>query len=322
MKTGIYHISLASHNELFFRSDDDYIHAFNFLAEACYINDSQILADSFLPTHLHNCIRSSVPRQVLSDYRNKYSRYFNAKYKRSGRFGDREPFIDQLIGARRITIGLSYVLRQGLHHGLSSTAMGYKHCSVNSYFTDDLGRDEPQEMISNSGRARFLSRNSPIPKEWRMEKSGLLVRKDVIDTDYVESIFVTPRNFLFQMNRITDESWIKEQKTDEKIGIEISLETIEKGMPEFDLEKILRNEKGRMDLRLMSDIELCRIVDTIYVPRYCTDNDYCSVYALPEKTRRRIAEDILEKYRLKKNSIASKNQPYVTVGQVRRCLLL
>ncbi len=226
MKTGNYHFCLASHSEPMFRSEADLNKGFNCLAEACCYTESKLLAEAFMTSHIHGAVSSSEVRDVIHDYRNRYSRYFNSKYGRQGRLGDKLAFVDEMSGARHNCVGIGYVLRQGMHHGLSATPFGYPHCSARTFFADDLGFKRDIPLISDAYRASHLTRNTPIPEGWRMDRSGLLLREDVLDTSYVENLFVTPRNYLFWMNRMTDEKWASEQAEENDQGI-ITLETIE-----------------------------------------------------------------------------------------------
>ena len=43
-----------------------------------------------------------------------------------------------------------------------------------------------------------------------MTDSGMLFQEDIIDTSYVEQVYITPRNYIFQMNKLSDEKWLEE----------------------------------------------------------------------------------------------------------------
>ncbi len=322
MNTGIYHISFASHSELMFRSNADLIKGFNCMAEAASKCDSRLLADAFMCSHSHQALRSEDPREVFRDFRNRYTRYFNSKYHRSGKLGDDLPFIDEMRGAKRIIVGICYVIRQGLHHGLSATPFGYPHCSARAYFAKELGYDNVKRLIDDRKRYLFLTRDSPIPPEWRMDENGLLLREDVLDTTYVENLFVTPRNYLYHMNRLTDEKWLNDQAEADGEG-SFTLSELEVSMPGFDIEAILKNERGIIDNRAMSDLELCELVDGLYLPKYFKKNpEETSIYLVPEKKRIEIANQLQHDLRYRPNTISSKNEKYATDAQIRRCLLL
>ena len=98
----------------------------------------------------------------------------------------------------------------------------------------------------------------------------------VIDTAEVENMFVTPRSFLYYMNRISGEEWKKEQEKDENQQPPVTLDVIEKGINLQSVDRMLINESGRHKYRNLSDIDLCTIVDTEVLP----NADKVSVYEL------------------------------------------
>jgi len=155
-----------------------------------------------------------------------------------------------------------------------------------------------------------------------MDENGLLLREDVLDTTYVENLFVTPRNYLYHMNRLTDEKWLNDQAEADGEG-SFTLSELEVSMPGFDIEAILKNERGIIDNRAMSDLELCELVDGLYLPKYFKKNpEETSIYLVPEKKRIEIANQLQHDLRYRPNTISSKNEKYATDAQIRRCLLL
>lgn len=316
-KTKIFHNCLSSHKEVMFRDREDLTRGFNCLAEAAAATDSHLLVDANMTTHIHNCVQTRNPKDFLFEFRNGYSRYFNSKYGRRGRLGERNFFILEVMGIRHIQTCFSYVLRQGLHHGISATAFGYEHCSIREYFKKDLGQEKEVEQISDHARYKYLRRGSAVPKEWRMDKNGMLFREDVLDTGFVEQAYGTARNFLFQMSRLSDAGWIAEQKEEDPAAKVITLELLESTTPDFDLQMLERNEKSRFNYQAMDDLELCGLIDNIYVPRLLASCDNPSVYLLSQAQRTYLAEKLWEKYSIKSN----RQQKTVTPAQIRRCLL-
>lgn len=317
-----YHFCRSSHDEVMYRSEADLIIGFNYLVYAALETDSKLLADGFLSTHHHCITRTDSPELLIKRHRYAYTRYFNAKYHRRGSLGEKRYFLLELDGLYHTQTAFSYVLRQGLHHGLTATPFEYKHCSVNSYFRKELGKTDNTTIIDNEKRHQFLPRNVIIPTEYRMDKNGLLLREDVIDTSYVESVYVSPRNFLYQMNRITDEKIIKEQQ-DENSLPPITISSIEKGVPDFNPQKVFIQEAGRVNHNLMTDIELCHIIDDIILPRRFFKNEQeASIYLLSKEKRASIGASIWEEChnRNPRNSLFSGK--IVTESQLKRCLVI
>jgi len=310
----IIHFSLSSHDEVMYRSEADLIWGFNCLALGALVTDSSLMADGLMSTHHHAMVQTDAPRALIKRSRYTYTRYFNAKYHRRGRLAERSPFILEIKGINHLTVALNYVNRQGLHHGLAATPFGYPHCSANAYFRKDFGRVSPDVLMPDEQRSNYLPDRAQVPSEYRMSKSGLLLREDVLDTSFVEQLYVTPRNFLFQMNRMTDDNWAEEQKKDQNNLPPVTLDVIEKGVTGVDIAKLLRNENGRINRNRMADLELCQIIDSVYVPRI-TNSEEKTVYDLSLSARSRLG-DVLWR------EIPSKYRKTVTPAQISRCLCL
>ena len=71
------------------------------------------------------------------------------------------------------------------------------------------------------------------------------------------------------MNRLGDEMLLKEQREEESSSPLITLDLIEQGTPDFDIGQLLQNEKGKFDPTLISDLELCALIDETCLPKYC-----------------------------------------------------
>ena len=319
------HLCLSSHDEVMYRSEADLIMGFNCLALAVLSTESRLLAEGFLTTHHHLLLQTDCQKEVMYRSRYAYSRYFNSKYFRSGRLGERSYFGLETEGLHHITAALNYVLRQGLHHGLSSTPFGYRHCSANAIFRNELGKNDLPEMMPSSGRYMYLPGNNSLPEnKYRMSKDGLLLREDVIDTRYVEEIYISPRNFLFQMNKVSDER-DKDDQSKENCIPPITAEAIESGVPEFNPRDLKVFEQGKVDRNRMTDLELCAAIDGQIVPRYFKDGQPASVYLMPESRRVAICEKLWQEsrqYRFNTNAQGLLSGKYVTEAQLRRCMNL
>ena len=297
---------------------------FNCLALSTVFTESRLLGEGFMTTHNHSLVQTDDPGEVMHRSRYAYTRFFNAKYGRKGMLGERECFSLEVEGLHHITAALNYVLRQGLHHGLSSTPFEYPFCSANSFFRKELGKIEDPALIRNSSRHLFLPRNRSLPPDkYRMSSGGLLLREDIIDTAYVEEIYISPRNFLFQMN-ITSGRDIREQQ-EENSTPPITVDKIESGVPGFNIKDVRTCEQGRVDRNRMTDLELCSIVDSQLVPRYCKGGQRVSVYSLSASRRADICEMLWKEscqslyLKVPGRYLSGK---HVTESQLRRCLCI
>lgn len=275
------HLCLSSHDEVLFRNEADLIAGFNCFAVATLTTESRALAEGRLSTHHHNIVQTDSPKEVMFRNRNAYSRYFNTRYRRKGRLGEKYYFLLEIEGLYHTLAALNYVNRQGLHHGLAATPFDYPYCSANAFFRKELGKPTTTDILPKPQRRHFLPSNVILPQKYRMDISGLLLPEDILDTAYVEELYISPRNYIYQMNRNTEEERdILDQKKENDTE-PVTLERLEAGVPEFDARWTKSFVQGKINHSRMTDIELCRLIDDRILPALFKNPDQASVYALP-----------------------------------------
>lgn len=302
-----FHSSYSSHGEVLFRSPEDHRAFVNLLALQVYRHDVELLADAEMSNHVHLTFFAEDPVRTCAALRHSYTIYFNRRHHREGRLGDKGIFVRQLEGFCQIGTAISYTLRNGLHHGQAATAFGYRYSSVNELFAEDRGIVLAASAIFD--RREILShlpRHAEFPDSYQMGADGVFLRQSFMEIRKAESYYGTARNFLFQMNRITDERWIQEQKQNGQGAPPVLLQDIEPSVDPLSYPELLRNEKGRrFNPSHLDDLALCRIIDQELVPAA----GYTSIYEVPPATRQRFCMQLRHDYRL----------PEV---QLRRCLIL
>lgn len=329
-----YHICFSSHDEVLYRTEADMIMGFNCLAETVLHTESRLLAEGFMSTHWHSVVQTDDPIYFTRRQRYAYTRHFNAIYRRRGRLGEQHAFITEIDGIVRLMTAINYVNRQGLHHGLTATPFAYPHCSANAYFRKELGKDysDTIRLTPNEQRHRFLTRNVKIPGRYRMDIQGLLLREDIIDSAYVEQIYITPRNFLFQMNKYTDERTEGDQNKEKSDTPIVTIDLIEQGTPDFDRKRLMLNEHGKVNTSMMTDLDLCQLIDGFYIPKMKGKDGTATIYTLAQSERSYLFETIrrdcqhsrftetTDKWSLLGNAFLPGKT--TTEAQLRRCLAL
>ena len=137
-----------------------------------------------------------------------------------------------------------------------------------------------------------------------MNNNGVFLRSSFMELQTAESFYGTPRNYLYQMNRLTCDEWTAEQRKDRDESPPITLDSLE---PEkIPLSEYLANESGRrFRPDVLSDLDICGIIDNDYVRA----SGYISVYQLPDSGRERIFRELKHGYHIPEN-------------QIRRCLII
>lgn len=300
-----YHICFTSHDEVLFRCEEDHGAFLNLAALRCFAMDTELIADAQMSTHAHLNIFTDHPMKFASMLRMSYTRYFNHKYGRSGRFGEKYTYVMKVDGFNHQMVLENYILRNGLHHGAAPTAFGYKYCSVKEMFMNDLNQSsEVASIVSRNEIKSILPRHAEFPDSFVMSQNGVILRNCFMEIRKAEQYYGSARNFLYQMNRLTDDSWSEEQKKD-GTGAPITLSVIEQS-DEKSIAQMLKNESGRYFSRSrMQDMDVCQLIDT----QLCKPYGASSPYSLTQSQKQRIAKQLFYDFRIPE-------------AQIKRCLVI
>ena len=168
-----YHLCLSAGDEVLFRDAEDYNRGFNCFALALFNTNSAGLVESEMSTHYHQLIQSANPDDFMHRFRLSYSMYFNRKYHRSGKLGEKNHFTMEVVGYNHILAAMSYVLRNPLHHGVAPIPYAYPYSSVNAIFMKEMGKVPCNGLLDRKYYHRFINRASQIPDNYVMSESGV-----------------------------------------------------------------------------------------------------------------------------------------------------
>lgn len=298
-----YHICFTSHDEVLFRDHEDHGMFVNLMALRGFAHKTEILVDAEMSTHVHLNVFTDCPQKFSAKLRMSYTRYFNKKYDRKGRFGQKYTYVQKVQGHVHQMVLENYINRNGLHHNAAATAFGYRYCSVRDLFVEDLCfQTERTVPMSRHEIAALLPRHAEFPDHYQMNESGVFTRKSFMELRRAEQFYGSPRNYLYQMNRLTDESWTREQLQDQT-GKPLTLSDIEH-TNEHSIAQMLKNESGRNFTRSrLQDLDVCHLIDKEVLPGYGAP----SVYHLTDGQKQRIARLLRYDFHLPDH-------------QIRRCL--
>ena len=294
-----YHLCLSAGDEPLFRDIEDYHRGFNCFALALHKTGSTGLAEAEMATHTHQVVQTDRPAEFMYHFRRPYSLYFNHKYQRCGKLGEKTHFSMEVIGYYHHIAAISYVLRNALHHGVVPIPYAYLHCSANAFFRREMGKFIDENILPPSAVYNYIGRHAEYPDSYKMSESGVFLRESVLDISQVENLFVTPRAFNYYMTRKSSEEWEKEQAKDGNGLAPVNLTSIESGILLHNPSQMQIYEAGKADYRRISDIELCTMVDDIARTRYGRH----SVYQLTRQEKAQIAEELYRTLHLNESLI-------------------
>ena len=299
----VYHICLSSHDEVLFRSPEDHYAFINLSGIEVYRAEAELLVSAEMSTHWHQGIFSAQPIKYAAGLRMSYTHYFNRKYSRKGKIGENKIFLSKVSGFFHHLVLFNYILRNGLHHGVATTPFGYEYCSSRELFKKELGYYSPPPVYtSRKEMAQFFPRHAEFPDHYALDRNGMLIRERFMELRRVEQYYQTPRNYLFQMNRLTDESWSVEQKRD-RTGDPLTLADVER-VDENGIVSLLKNEKGKTAGRGLDDLDVCQLIERDYL-----SGSGGSVYQISRGRKKQIAKSLFYDY-------------HIPERQIRRCLVL
>ena len=305
----LYHFCITCHREVLFRDDEDFRNITNILALEAFSCQVELWVDAEMSTHIHGIGRAEDANVVrlCQLLKMRITKYHRNRHHGQGRLFDPGYFLLRLEGNNHILAALSYVLRNGLHHGQSATPFSYPHCTANHLFCHDLGKQTEQAAItSRHAIASNLPRRSSFPDHFAMNREGMLIRSSFEQISMVEHYYRTPRCFDYFMSRLSGEEWQREKQEDRNGNNPITLETMEPGISDKQLRTMLAGKKSRIySPSRLTDMDICRIIDQEYVPGYRKS----SVYLLSRDQRLRLGEDLLRRFQ-------------VSRPQLRRCLAI
>lgn len=300
-----YSLCFTSHDEVMFRDEDDHGMFLNVMAIEGFRTGTEIMADAEMSNHVHINAFTDCPVVFASRTRMAYTKYVNRKYGRSGRFGEKGTYVLKVDGFNHQLVLSNYILRNGLHHGTAASAFGYPFCSIHEMFSKDRGVEpQPAVFTRREEIAGFLPRYADFPDTWVMNKDGIFLRSSFMEIRRTEQFYTTPRNFLYQMNRLTDSTWIQDQLKDQT-GKPITLADVEHGLDEKSIAELLNNEHGwNFSRSRMQDLDICKLIDRELLPRHGST----SVYRTSDTVKKRISGILRHEYRIPDK-------------QIRRCLV-
>ena len=294
-----YHLCLSAGEEVLFRDHEDYNRGFNCFAIALYKTGSTGLVESFMSTHCHELVQTEVPDDLMYNFRLPYSMYFNRKYHRSGKLGEKIHFTMEVVGYHHLLAAASYVLRNALHHGIVPIPYAYPHCSANAIFMKEMGKTPCQRLIDPRHYRQFIGKTAEYLDSYKMSENGIFLRESVLDIPQVENLFATPRTYNWYMSRKSSEEWEAEQAKDQNGKAPINLAAIETGVKTDSIAKMQIYESGKENYRRPSDIDICMEIDRNILPKYGKP----SIYMLTRLEKQKIAEHLYRNLKIGEKQI-------------------
>ncbi len=306
----LYHVCFTSKNEVCCRSVEDYRTMISRIGQSAVVNDAHVWAYAVMSNHVHIVVQSNGSDNVgsfVKTIRSSYNQSFNRKYLRNGKLGEEGFFRTLLQGRQHIIDALTYVMQNPWHHRIVENPFDYPFSSMCLYFKNGGYGLSPNIKYDKEPLKckRLVSKYISLPKSLTYDRSGMIEPISFVETSFVESMFGSYNAFQYLTHRKNYSEWKNEQILEASEEPIVNLLSIEPFLNREDIKMIESNGNKWMKERTLTDIEICKLVDNHYVPKF-KKNSYVE---LGIKERDYIMKDLLVRY------------PYnVSESQVRRCI--
>lgn len=274
----LYHYCYTSHHEVLCRDDEDFGRLLCRIAQTSDRTNAGILAHALMSTHAHLIIETDSLAEFSRRLRHSYTSTFNCKYHRKGALGEKNFFFLELRGIEHKAAAISYVLKNPIHHHVCTNPFRYPYSSINLYFGSSIEhagykteaetvqkhKEKVRKMISR----KLLRRSKPLSDMLEMDGNGCIAPASFLEYKAVETIFGTYNAFQYNIHRRDFEEWKQQQMKDGCSDEPVTLQSIEPWMPKAAVEAFERKSRHWYKDEPVSDMELCRIIDTEIIKRY------------------------------------------------------
>ena len=204
MKGKIYHLCYTSHGEVLCRKYLDYCMLFNCIAQATIGTDAQLLAYAIMSTHVHLIVITEHPAAYIQRIRSSY--------------GEPSFYFVELIGRRHVTAAISYVLRNPVHHELTSNPYDYEFSSIGLYFRKETRRPEdtrPKKAAKPFAAIIRRDNRQRLPEGLVFDdETGQIEPSQLVNSAVVEGFFGSYAAFDYGLQRRDYQVWETEQLQD------------------------------------------------------------------------------------------------------------
>lgn len=308
-----YHYCYTSHGEVLCRDDEDFCRLLCRIAQISETMNAGIFAYALMSNHAHQIIETDNLPEFSRRLRHSYTSTFNKKYHRKGPLGEKNFFSLELRGIEHKAAAISYVLKNPVHHQVCVNPFSYPYSTADLYFGSAVGKAgcgsgtvlTQKERVHETLARKLLRRSKPLTDLLRLDDRGSIDPASFVEYKAVETIFGTYNAFQYNLHRRDYEEWKQQQKQDGTDDEPVTLGSIEPWMSREEVEAFERKSKHWYREEAVSDMELCRIIDTDIINRYGRE----SYWHLTEDEKKETAKWLMENFN-------------ASEAQVCRCLAL
>ena len=197
-----YYLLSTSHlvTGIWFRNDEDFLTAMNYVAVAAAVTGVSILAFVLMSNHVHFVLCCSYKKalEFINHFKRLYGAYFQKKY------GIRSLLRRNTVDIRELSRydeslerGIAYTIDNPVAANLCMHPSQYPWGSGNTIFNRSEAQGRKLSELSQSKRRRLLKSKAELNPDSILGIGGFILPQSYIPVRFLESLFGTPKRLNF-----------------------------------------------------------------------------------------------------------------------------
>lgn len=197
-----YYLVTTTHLEdrLWFRDEEDFRVAMNYVAIAAFQSGVIVLAFILMSNHVHFVIACSHAQAELfiNTFKRLYSAYYQRKYGVSELLRRNGVDIKEVNnGDESLERAIAYVQMNSVAANICLEPSGYLWGTGNAFFNDKPFQGQCLNDLSGRAQARLLKSNVKLPGSYHIAPGGYILPESYVSKKGVEALFRTPKRMNF-----------------------------------------------------------------------------------------------------------------------------
>ena len=187
-------------DRIWFRDDEDFRVAMNYVAIAAFLSGIIVLAFIMMSNHVHFVVACS--RERAEQFINTFKRLYAAYYRR--KYGVSELLRRNRVDIREISNGdeslekaVAYVMMNSVAANICLEPSGYPWGTGNVFFNQSHNPGQCLGEYSRRAQIRLLKSKTKLPQNYRVGTEGYILPESYVSVKGVEALFRTPRRLGF-----------------------------------------------------------------------------------------------------------------------------
>ena len=187
-------------DRIWFRDDEDFRVAMNYVAIAAFLSGIIVLAFIMMSNHVHFVVACS--RERAEQFINTFKRLYAAYYRR--KYGVSELLCRNRVDIREISNGdeslekaVAYVMMNSVAANICLEPSGYPWGTGNVFFNQSHNPGQCLGEYSRRAQIRLLKSKTKLPQNYRVGTEGYILPESYVSVKGVEALFRTPRRLGF-----------------------------------------------------------------------------------------------------------------------------